>query len=418
MTTEHQVETLQAPQADQTRFCPYHGGYVLLADCPIVATNDEGTATTTTRRTSPTSTTSSADFSGLAVVDGETETQSQQTGDPEPPAPGRTRIRARADIQPQVGELVLSKIDNEQRLVVATGPGYTRRLLRGTPELEAPAVLARSYGGAVVRPARACPTCLHPLPVTIDYRDTYPTVLVGYEGSSKTSTVLALIEEAGRHEPEHFGVSNFSPTEATSRYLLSIDPKIFVNFRNNVETQRTQQSKIHPPLEFLTTIGVGGPSASLLIHDVDGETLANPNMRLKRAPSVLWADAILFVYNPQDSPQLTSGENPDPATILNGLRDDLESRGPRDASGRAYVDPPLLFVVSKADLIPNCPDLMDGYTDADVHNALRSLGDQAVINAANRFPTVHWLLTAPMPAHGGGPQGMVGLLSALLSRLR
>jgi hypothetical protein len=419
MTTERQVATLEAPQADQRRFCPYHGGYVLLADCPIVATNDEVTAGAGARRGSLASTTASADFSSEVggAGNGGTETGAHQVK-VESTTQGRTRVRARADVPPQVGDLVLSKIDDKQRLVVAAAPGYTRRLLRGAPELDAPAVLARAYGGAVARPARACPTCLHPLPVTIDYRDTYPTVLVGYKGSSKTSTVLALIEEAGRHEPEFFGVSNFSPTEATSRYLLSIDKQIFVNFRNNVKTQRTQQSEIHPPLEFLTTIGAGGPSASLLIHDVDGETLADPNMRLKRAPSVLWADAILFIYNPQDSPQLTNGENPEQATILNGIRDDLESRGPRDASGRAYVDPPLLFVVSKADLIPNCPDLSDGYTDADVQNALRSIGDQAVINAANRFPTVHWLLMAPMPSHGGGPQGVLDVLSVLLRQLR
>lgn len=111
------------------------------------------------------------------------------------------------------------------------------------------------------------------------------------------------------------------------------------------------------------------------------------------------------------------GQNPDQANIVNGIRDDLESRGPYDASGRAYVDPPLLFVVSKADLIPNCPDLSD-YTDADVHNALRSIGDQAVINAANRFPTVHWLLMAPMPQQGRDPQGVGDVLAALLSQLK
>jgi hypothetical protein len=426
MTTEHLVETLAPPSADQRRFCPYHGGYVLLADCPIVATNDEAVAMVGSRRGSSASTAAGVDFSAevgdidKGGADGNgTETWARQAEGAKSPVGGRIRVRALADVQPQVGELVLSNVDGEQRLVVAMGPGYTRRMLRAAPELKAPAVMARAYGGAVTRPARACPTCLHPLPVTIDYRDTYPTVLVGYKGSSKTSTVVALIEEAGRHRPEDFGVSNFSPTEATTRYLLSIDEEIFVKFRNNRSLERTQQNVIHPPLEFLTTIGVGGPSASLLVHDVAGEALRNPNQRVRQAPSVLWADAIMFIYNPQDSPLCATGENPDQATILNGVRDDLEARGPEDASGRPYVDPALLFVVSKADLIPNCPDLSSGsYTDADVHAALRSLGDQAVINAANRFPKVHWLLIAPMPEHGGGPQGMVELLSLLLSQLR
>jgi hypothetical protein len=279
-------------------------------------------------------------------------------------------------------------------------------------------MLARGYGGAVVRPARACPTCLHPLPATIDYRDTYPVILVGHEGSSKTSTIVALIDAAGSNEPEALGVSRFMPTEATSRYLLSMDEKIFVNFRNGIGPERTQQNTIHPPLEFLTTLGLGGPAASLLIHDVAGETLTNPDTRLQQAPSVLWADAILFIYNPENSPLLTDGSFPDQAHILNGLRDDLETRGPRDPSGRAYEEPALLFVVSKADLVPNCPDLREGtYNDTDVHAALRSLGDQAVINAANRFPTVHWLLMAPMPEQGGGPQGVIPVLKLLLQEL-
>jgi hypothetical protein len=421
MTTEHLVETLAPPSADQRRFCPYHGGYVLLADCPIVATNDEAVAAMGTKSGASGAKAAGANFSSEVggARDGQTETEARLAKDAEPRAEGRILVRARADVQSQVGELVLSRIDGKQRLVVAKGPGYVRRMLRAAPELKAPAVLAQAYGGAVTRPARACPTCLHPLPVTIDYRDTYPTVLVGYKGSSKTSTVVALIEEAGRHEPADLGVSNFSPTEATTRYLLSIDEKIFLKFRQGKDLERTQQNEIHPPLEFLTTIGVGGPSASLLIHDVAGEALRDPNQRVRQAPSVLWADVIFFIYNPQDSPLQSKGDNPDQATILNGVRDDLEARGPEDASGRPYVDPALLFVVSKADLIPNCPDLSSrSYTDADVHAALRSLDDQAVINAANRFPKVHWLLTAPMPEHGGGPQGMVKLLSLLLSQLR
>ncbi len=76
------------------------------------------------------------------------------------------------------------------------------------------------------------------------------------------------------------------------------------------------------------------------------------------------------------------------------------------------------FVLSKADIVPSCPDLEGEYSDEDVRSALRSLGDQAVINAANRFPVVHWHLMAPMPAQGGGPQGVGEVLSLLLRQLR
>jgi hypothetical protein len=420
MTTERHVETPQSPRADANRFCPYHGGYVKLADCPVVATSDQVNRSAGARDESRAAAGAAPSLEYHADLGGaDDESAGSATAVDSKPASGaRSRVRVRADVVAQVGQLVESQIDGRERLVLATGPGYVPRRLRQAPELEAPAMLARGYGGAVVRPARACPTCLHPLPATIDYRDTYPVILVGHEGSSKTSTIVALIDAAGSNEPEALGVSRFMPTEATSRYLLSMDEKIFVNFRNGIGPERTQQNTIHPPLEFLTTLGLGGPAASLLIHDVAGETLTNPDTRLQQAPSVLWADAILFIYNPENSPLLTDGSFPDQAHILNGLRDDLETRGPRDPSGRAYEEPALLFVVSKADLVPNCPDLREGtYNDTDVHAALRSLGDQAVINAANRFPTVHWLLMAPMPEQGGGPQGVIPVLKLLLQEL-
>ena len=58
-----------------------------------------------------------------------------------------------------------------------------------------------------------------------------------------------------------------------------------------------------------------------------------------------------------------------------------------------------------------------GHPPADVQQALRELGDGAVINAANRFPEVHWLFMAPQPATGEGPLGVVELFRLLLSKL-
>jgi hypothetical protein len=419
MTTGREVETLQAPQTDQTRFCPYHGEAVLLADCPIVATNKEVNARAGAKQKNRAEEETVHPYSFSAEVgaggNGGTDTRAQQSIDAEPGASGRATVQVLADVEAKAGQLIESRVDGWERLVVAERPGYLFQRFHRVPELKAPVVLARPYGGAVVRPARACPICLHPLPATIDYRDTYPTVLVGHLGASKTSMVLAFMEEAGRNEPKTFGVRNFSPTEATTEYLLSIDKEIFVKFRKNEMLERTQENAIHPPLEFLTTIGLNGPSASLLIHDISGETLRNRNKRLEQAPSVLWADTIVFIYNPENSPVMDSEGLTGQANILNGIFDDLSLRGSNDSLGNPYVVPPLLFVISKADLIPNCPDLRQGsYTDADVHAALRALGDQAVINAANRFPTVHWRLMAPMPAQGGGPQGVVDVLSLLL----
>ena len=269
-----------------------------------------------------------------------------------------------------------------------------------------------------MRPARACPHCRHPLPATLDYRDAYPVVLVGHTESSKTSTVLAIIDEAGNCDPSEIGASSFIPTEATTRYLQRTDSQIFVNFRRGIGPKRSQRVQ-HPPLEFVTTLGVGGPSISILLHDVAGEDLTDRNLRMKRAPSVLWADAIIFVYNPEDSPSLDTTGVQDQAAILNGIRDDLEARGPHDASGHPYKDPPLMVVLSKADLVVGTDVLESGaYSEHDVQKQLRKLRDGAVINAANRFPKRSWHFIAPMPEDGGGPQGVIALFRQLLVHLR
>ena len=179
-------------------------------------------------------------------------------------------------------------------------------------------------------------------------------------------------------------------------------------------------SEYHPPLEFVTTLGVGGPSVSILLHDVAGEDLEDRDLRMDRASSVLWADAIIFLYNPEDSPQLDLTDRQDQAAILNGLRDDLEARGELDASGNEYKDPPLLLVVSKADLVVPM-DLLatEGIGGAeDVQKVLRRLRDGAVINAAKRFPRVSWHFIAPIPKDGSGPQGVIPLFRTLLEELR
>ena len=422
---EH-LESIRAPRADTERFCPYHGGYILLANCPILATNEDfnaeaGAPPITTARRPPTA---PAGFAATVGVDTEDEDETADVAD-EPPAArpastGRTSVSMIADTI-NVGVLLKSRIDEEERVVLARAPGYQRRRGRPAPTLKSTAELALHHGGPASRPARACPHCRHPLPATLDYRDAYPVVLVGHTESSKTSTVLAIIDEAGNCEPSEIGASTFIPTEATMRYLQRIDPHILVNFRRGTGPHRSQRT-YHPPLEFVTTLGVGGPSISILLHDVAGEDLTDRNLRMKRAPSVLWADAIVFMYNPEDSPSLDRTGVQDQAAILNGIRDDLEARGPHDASGHPYKDPPLLVVVSKADLIldpENLEALETGaYSDQDVQKQLRRLRDGAVINAAKRFPKRSWHFIAPMPEDGGGPQGVISLFRQLLVHLR
>jgi hypothetical protein len=415
------TDRLTAPTAEEERFCPYHGGWILLADCPIVATNDEFNASAgagTPHGAAERTTAKQSDVEDLLAHFGVAGNEEKPDAAPEADqaAPGRTKRRMAAEVI-HAGSLVKSRVDGEDRVVLALGPGYVKRRMKRPETLKSPAEMALRSGGPTARPARACPFCRHPLPATIDYRNAYPIALVGHSEASKTSTVVALIEEAGRRDPADFGVDRLMPTEATTLYLQKLDNEIFVKFRQGRRLARTQ-GEHHPPLEFITTLPTTGASISLLLHDVAGEDLMRPNMRLKRAPSVLWADAILFLYNPEHSPALDTSGQQGQATILNGIRDDLESRGPVDASGRPYEEPPLLLVVSKADLLPRqYPIAGRRYRDQDVQQALRELGDGAVVNAANRFPDVHWLFMAPMPNGGGGPVGVVELFQLLLSQL-
>ncbi len=422
-----------SPPYTAERFCPYHGGFIRLADCFVVATNDTYAGAPPRResaRSGPGMAGNSFDEDlGAPAAGDDEDDEAEAAGRRSAPAGGqaRTRQRMRADLAPSVGDVVTSDIDGRDRHVLAQAPPPPPTLKRRRFQpaeahvLKSPAELAVSGGGARAaraRPARACPICLHPLPATIDYRDPYPIAMVGHTQASKTSTVLALIEGVGNEGPESLGVESFSATELTSQYLRSLNPRIFEQFRRGHGPPRTQR-RHHPPLEFVTTLGDGSP-ATVLLHDVAGEDLMDPNTRLERAPTVLWADVIVFVYNPEDSPRhkrTTDSDRMDQAVILNGVRDDLEARGPHDPSNRRYTDPPLIIAVSKADLLQPTPDVRDGPApDSEVKGALRKLGDGAIVSAASRWPEVHWRFIAPQPP-SDEPQGVIELFRLLLSLL-
>jgi hypothetical protein len=243
--------------------------------------------------------------------------------------------------------------------------------------------------------------------------------MVGHTGASKTSTALALIEGAGREGPAALGVPAFSPTEATVLHLRTLDPDIFGTFRRR-EPLRPTDPGHHPPLEFVTTLGDNRP-LTVLLHDVAGEDLMDPDRRVQLAPMTLWADTIIFIYNPENSPSYernTEPPAPDQAVILNGVRDDLEVRGTHDASGRRYADPLLIVAVSKADLVDPGWGLRDGPAcESEVKETLRSLGDGAVVTAASRWPEVRWRFIAPHPPSGES-QGVLELFGECLQHAR
>jgi hypothetical protein len=421
----------------QSRFCPYHGGFITLASCPIVALTEvllakqESHGSNGSRADS-----STADPLDESVLGG---------GEDSPRRAGRKTSRRQRASDPITakdvadgsaaslfvrGNRLQSTLDGKDRLIVHAPPTrpveQRRRFFGNGPQpLPVPAELAEADGGARLRPARACPQCLHPLPEAIDSHDPLLIPLVGHRAASKTTTMAAFVEQLGMHGPRAFGVDDMAPTEATSTQLTDIMRR----YRSRVDVVGNTPDQWHRPLEFLTEADGGGDPSVVFFHDVAGEDVMSPENRMLYAPFVLWADAILFVYNPEASPRLReqsqglarSGDTPDPtddveqAAVLNGLLNDLKASPRLDPTGREHRIPPLVIAVSKADLLPNPPDLSGDLPLGEaVQAALAGLDDGAVVAAGNRWPEVHWHFIAPKPP-SGAPQGIVPLFDQLLS---
>jgi Double-GTPase 2 len=386
------VVGVEAPPATYStmRCCPYHGGWIRLAECPIVATNkvmlglDEF----------------GADVQAPDIV--------IDLG-----ASGSGRPRGRF----VPGQLLESRIDKKPRTIVAAPPQRKtverpRRFVRSVPPpLESPAKLAARFGGQRLRPVRACPdpACQHPLPPNIDLRDPISVAIVGNAQASKTTTVAALMSELGLHGPTALGLESFAPAEATSGALR----QAVKSLRAGEKVEQTHGG-VHAPLEFSTELR-GNLPVTVLIHDVAGEDLMNAEKRLVHAPHVLWADVVLFLYNPEESARLAMlDSDADQSAVLTGLFDDLESDPPTNLDGSPRW-PGLVVAVSKADLLKPPPDIANGPTPSeDVIQALYDLQDGNFVYTAKRWgDDVRWCFVAPQPAEGR-PQGVVELFKQVL----
>jgi hypothetical protein len=381
------VVGIESPPAtyDTIRCCPYHGGWVRLADCPIVATNE----------TIVTMQSQSDQQSPDIVVDlGGTYSRF---------VPGK-RLR--------------SLIDGHERLIVASPPQRKpavkpRRFVRsGSPELESPAKLAAQFGGQRLRPVRACPepSCQHPLPLNIDIRDPISVAIVGNSQASKTTAVAALMQELGRFGPAALGVESFAPTESTSSAIRKA-----VKLRNaGQDVGGTHGGEFHPPLEFSTELQ-GNLPVTMMVHDVAGEDLMDEDKRLVFASHVLWADVVLFIYNPEESPVLAMlDSDADQSGVLTGVFNDLERDPPTNLDGSPRW-PGLVVAVSKADLLRSPPDLSNGPApEEDVVQALFDLQDGGFVYAAKRWgDDVRWRFIAPQPGEGD-PEGVVELFKQVI----
>lgn len=418
-------------KVDIKRFCAGHGDLVLLADCAIVATNKLRNEAERDRLGEGSF--GGADPGGDPLIAGFVPS----TG---PLGAERTHRRMPATLAPEVGTMVKSRVDGDTRLVLANPYGRRALQRRGLarlgplPDLPSPVDMARD---PLAGPARACPRCCHPFAVEVDDRDQFPVAVVGHQAATKTSTILALMEAVDSRGPKILGVPEFAATTYTGEYLDQIDPKMRARYREAartpgtdpgfkaLRTPGTDPDLRHPPLQFLTTLAPTArrPSeeqAILLMQDVAGEHLMNHQRRPYVAPITLWADAVVFVYNPDAAPTVATAHASGQASLLNAVREDIQR------SGRPL--PPLLVAISKADKLSPRPAASQGPAPQEQARAvLERLGDAAMLDAARQWrrpvdgtadgATVQWFFIAPLPEDDSQPQGVPELFRTLLSLL-
>lgn len=365
------------PDIETERFCPFHGAPVRLAACPIVATNMD---------------VNNDSLDPIGPV--------SALGDSKP--------------RPESNLYVTSTIDGQQRLLLVEAPllpPIERKFLRRrlVPRLPSPAELC---GGTESRPGRACPTCCHPLPEGIDTRDPMCVSVIGHSGASKTTTIAAIWSLTNQLGPQSIGMNEFYPTEETANRLRRQVARDYVEKPDGKVESTAGDVMYHPPFEFFASPGLYGESINLLLHDVAGEQLLDRNVRSKVARAVTWSDALIFFYNPETSSHLRKKRSEiEQSVVLNGIRDDIENA--RAAS------PPLLMVLSKADLV----DKEDASkfsleSEVKIQQAIRNLGDGDVVSAGLRWPEVHWMTISAQPEGGGPVRGVLELMTKVARIIR
>jgi hypothetical protein len=203
-------------------------------------------------------------------------------------------------------------------------------------------------------PARACPRCSYPLPLSIDERPAVVVAVVGVNRVGKTHLLATSLTRAHRQRAlECVGCSEFEPDENIGERFRQ---QYFVRlFREGklLEKTRLEEEKVRfAPLSFNVTLEDQG-SFTLILHDVAGEIFADNKKRAAWAPFLRGARGMIFVVDPRD---IDSIRDRLPAVVVEAddfaydqgtlLSACLREDGPR--GGEAI---PVAVVLAKADLL-------------------------------------------------------------------
>jgi hypothetical protein len=329
------------PSRKTRRRCPYCSEKIELGQCPIVATNIE-------------------ELAGL-----------EESLDPVRPAdldevtlPSRTPPLWRLK---KTGWPVLAKPPNDDDGRGRNGErSILGRALGGGGE---DGGIAPLDSGKLPRedvPARACPICEHPLPLSIDTRESHVLAVVGVNRVGKTYLLATSLLEALRRGglDSRLGCTEFATDDRTDANFLR---DYLTPLRTGVPLERTQaegREERAEPLVFGVTLPSSKPF-SLAVHDVAGEVLGNHKRRAKSATYLHGARGIVFVIDPRDIDDLRAAI---PPPLIEGEEElgwdqgSLLSTCLSDDGLLAGAPPiPVVIAIAKADLIPQATGEAHGF---------------------------------------------------------
>jgi Double-GTPase 2 len=303
------------------RRCPYCSEEIELGQCPIIATNLEGVG-------------------GLGGIERS-----------EGSLPSGTVPLRRLE---KTDWPVLAEPPNEEAGKRGRERSLIGRALSGDGKLD------RLDGGKLPRedvPARACPACEHPLPLSIDTRETAVVAVIGVNRVGKTYLLATSLLDAMRRGglDRRLGCTEFVADNRTDANFLT---NYVTPLRSGAVLEKTQaegREERAEPLVFNVSLPSCEPF-SLAVHDVAGEVLGDHKRRARSATYLHGARGIVFVIDPRDVEDLRAAI---PPTLIENEEEIGWDQGTllsvclSDDGLLAGAPPiPVVIAIAKADLIP------------------------------------------------------------------
>jgi hypothetical protein len=247
-----------------------------------------------------------------------------------------------------------------------------------------------------LRPKRACPHCLYPLPREIDDREVFTVVVAGTTSASKTSFQKELVGDRTAVFLEVEGsFEEFILSEESPRELMELLEE------DNTTYRRTSVTDWPEPWVVNVTARTGRP-AMLYLYDLAGETFSDSDQRDHGAPFLKWADALIFLVEPRKSGARQ-------ALMFQGIMAEMHPAGS------------VAVVLAKADLVGVGPERV--ISESEIKDHLSMCGARQVVHvaeaaAANRpAGSVTYHAAAANPGELG-TQAPYGVAQAFLAAVK